>query len=169
MKYIKINDESDMSQLKDSINSNKVIFMLIYMEGCGPCDLVRPEWKKLENVLRKHNTNPKYKNAVIMDINKDVLEKARTNIKSPSGFPTITFVSKNGSIQENFEDSNIPNKNKEIDAFELWIKTKLHKNAPIKRSIGKTKRSKLQKWISTRKRKRKHKRSNRFSSARYYQ
>jgi len=167
MKFIHINDESDMSQLKDSIYSNNVIFMLIYMEGCGPCNLVRPEWKKLENILRKHKTNPKYKNVVIMDINKDVLEQARTNIKSPSGFPTITFVSKNGSIQENFEDSNIPNKNKEIDAFKLWIKTKLHKNAAIKRSNRRTTKKINTKWRSTRKAK--PKRSNRFSSARYYQ
>ena len=120
------------------------------MEGCGPCNLVRPEWKKLENVLRKHKTNPKYKNVVIMDINKDILAKARTNIKSPNGFPTIIFVSKNGIIQENFEESNSPNKKREIDAFVSWIKTKVHKNAPIKRNTKK----KHSKWSSTRKRKR---------------
>jgi hypothetical protein len=162
MKFIHIHNESDISQLKDIIYRNKDIFMLIYMEGCGPCNQVRPEWKKLENVLRKHKQNPRYKNVVILDINKDILEKARTNIKSPIGFPTITFVSKNGSIQETFEESNSHNKNREIDAFVSWIKTKLNKNVPA-RSIVKTKRSKLQKWSSTRKR------SKRFSSARYYQ
>lgn len=150
MKFMHINSESDIFQLKNSIYSNKDIFMLIYMEGCGPCNLVRPEWKKLENVLRKHKTNPKYKNVVIVDINKDILEKARTNIKSPMWFPTITFVSKKGSVQENFEESNIPNKNNEIDAFELWIKTKLHKRA-LPTRITKKKRSK---WSSTHKAKR---------------
>jgi uncharacterized protein (DUF362 family) len=90
-----------------------------------------------------------------MDINKDVLEQARTNIKSPSGFPTITFVSKKGSIQENFEESNIPNKRREIDAFVAWIKTKVHKNTVPTRSLMRTKRSKLSKWSSTRKRKHK--------------
>jgi hypothetical protein len=160
MKFIHVNDESDISQLKDSIYRNKNIFMLIYMEGCGPCNLVRPEWKKLENVLRKHKNNPKYKNVVIMDINKDILEKARTNIKSPSGFPTIIFVSKNGSIQESFEESNSPNKNREIDAFELWIKTKLHKNAPV---TGQTKKKYYYKGGSKRKR---HKTSK--NKSRYY-
>ena len=134
MKFIHINNESDISQLKNSMCSNKDIFMLIYMDGCGPCNQVRPEWKKLENVLHKRIKNPKYKNVVIIDINKDILEKARTNIKSPIGFPTITFVSKNGSIQENFEESNSPNKNREIDAFASWIETKLHETAPIKRT-----------------------------------
>ena len=134
MKFIHINNESDISHLKKSIYSNKDMFMLIYMDGCGPCNQVRPEWKKLENVLRNHKINPKYKNVVIVDINKDMLEKARTNIKSPIGFPTITFVSKNGSIQESFEESNSPNKNREIDAFVSWINTKLQKNAPVTRT-----------------------------------
>ena len=134
MKFIHINNERDVSQLKDSIYSNKVIFMLIYMEGCGPCNQVRPEWKKLENVLHKYNKNPKYKNVVIIDINKDILEKAKTNIKAPIGFPTITFVFKNGTIQESFEESKSPNKNREIDAFVSWIETKLHETAPIKRT-----------------------------------
>ena len=155
MKFIHINNEIDISQLKNSINTNKDIFMLIYMDGCGPCNQVRPEWKKLENVLHKHINNPKYKNVVIIDINKDLLEKARTNIKSPIGFPTIMFVSKNGSIQENFEESTSPNKNREIDAFVSWIETTLPKSAPIKRSTQK----KHTKGGSKSKRKRKRKRT----------
>jgi len=157
MKFIHINSDSDILQLKNSIYNNKDNFILIYMEGCGPCNLVRPEWKKLENVLRKYKTNPKYKNVVIMDINKDILAKARTNIKSPIGFPTITFVSKNGSIQETFEESNTPNKKREIDAFVAWIKTKVYKNTPPTR-ITKKKHSK---WSSTRKAKRSNKNKTR--------
>ena len=153
MKFIHINNESDSAQLKNSINTNTDIFMLIYMDGCGPCNQVRPEWKKLENVLHKHITNPKYKNVVIVDINKDILEKTKTNIKSPIGFPTMTFVSKNGSIQENFEDSASPNKNREIDAFVSWIETKLHKNTLVKRSHLLTNKRKSQKGGSRRKRK----------------
>jgi hypothetical protein len=166
MKFIHINNNSDVTQLKNSINTNKDIFMLIYMDGCGPCNQVRPEWKKLENVLHKHITNPKYKNVVIIDINKDILEKTKTNIKSPIGFPTITFVSKNGSIQENFEESTSPNKNREIDAFVSWIETKLHKNAPIKRSTNrmtpkggsrrKRKIKKIKKIKKTKKNQRRH-------------
>lgn len=128
MKFIHIDQEKDVSQLINSIYNNKDIFLLIYMEGCGPCNQVRPEWKKLENVLHKHVKNPIYKNVVIIDINKDVLEKAKTNIKSPLGFPTITFVSKKGTIQENFEESSCPNKNREIDAFVSWIQSKLNTN-----------------------------------------
>ena len=157
MKFVHVNNESDVSQLQNSVYNNKDIFMLIYMDGCGPCNQVRPEWKKLENVLHKHITNPKYKNVVIVDINKDILEKTKTNIKSPIGFPTITFVSKKGSIQESFEESNSPNKNREIDAFVSWIETKLHKNTPVTRHTKKT----HQKAGSTRKRKRKRRTKSR--------
>jgi hypothetical protein len=157
MKFIHINNEKDILQLKNSINGNKDIFMLIYMDGCGPCNQVRPEWQKLENVLRKHITNPKYKNVVIVDINKDILEKTKTNIKSPIGFPTITFVSKKGSIQENFEKSTSPNKNREIDAFVSWIETKLHKNAPIKISnMRKSQKGGIRRKRRTKKTKKRH-------------
>lgn len=147
MKFIHIDDEKDISQLTNSIYNNKDIFMLIYMDGCGPCNQVRPEWKKLENVLHKYKKNPMYKNVVIIDINKDVLEKAKTNIKSPLGFPTITFVSKKGSIQENFEESSSPNKNREIDAFVSWIEHKNQKRGGTRRKrkykrINKSKKNK---------------------------
>jgi hypothetical protein len=88
-----------------------------------------------------------YKNVVIIDINKDVLEKAKTNIKSPLGFPTITFVSKKGTIQENFEESSCPNKNREIDAFVSWIEHKNKKQGGTRRKrknkrINKSKKNK---------------------------
>ncbi len=149
MKFIHIDKEIDVSHLINSINNNKDIFMLIYMDGCGPCNQVRPEWKKLENVLHKYKKNPRYKNVVIVDINKDILEKVKTNIKSPIGFPTITFVSKKGTIQENFEESSCPNKNREIDAFVSWIETKLAKRGGTRRKrkysrINKSKKNKKQ-------------------------
>ena len=133
MKFVHIDEEKDISQLTNNIHQNKDIFMLIYMDGCGPCNQVRPEWQKLKNVLHKYKKNPRYKNVVIVDINKDILEKAKTNIKSPLGFPTITFVSKKGSVQENFEESSCPNKNREIDAFVSWIETKLPKRGGTRR------------------------------------
>lgn len=127
MKFLHINENSDtertVQELNTSIESGKNIFMLIYMEGCGPCNQVRPEWKKLENVLKNYN----YKNVVIVDINKDVFDKMKTKIDPPIGFPTIKYISKNGIVQEDFENSNIQNKNREIDAFVDWIHSKLHK------------------------------------------
>ena len=36
---------------------NNKIFILIFMEGCGPCAATRPEWAKLKNVLSEDLLN----------------------------------------------------------------------------------------------------------------
>ena len=156
MKFIHIDKEQDVPQLTDNISNNKNIFMLIYMDGCGPCNQVRPEWKKLENVLQKYIKHPTYKDVVVVDINKDILEKAQTNIKSPLGFPTIIFVSKKGSIQENFEESSSPNKNREIDAFVSWIK---HTNKRRIQQGGTRRKRKFKRINKSKKNKRRYQRS----------
>jgi thiol-disulfide isomerase/thioredoxin len=47
------------------------VFILVYMEGCGPCNATRPEWAKIESALKdqyaKNNT------LVVIDVNKDFL------------------------------------------------------------------------------------------------
>ena len=141
MKFLHINNSNDIGktsdlirELKNGVETGKDIFILIYMEGCGPCNSVRPEWKKLENIFK----NSRNQNVMIVDIDKDILEKAKTIIKEPIGFPTIQYITNRGEFQEDFEKSNISNKKREIDAFEEWI------NSKIKTSLkgGKSKKSK---------------------------
>jgi hypothetical protein len=31
------------------------------MEGCGPCNMTKPEWKKIENILSTDKNNNRYK------------------------------------------------------------------------------------------------------------
>ena len=45
--------ETPIQTLNKFIRTGKNIFALIYMEGCGPCNATRPEWKKIGNVLQK--------------------------------------------------------------------------------------------------------------------
>ena len=65
MVYLDINKKNFKSNGKDLVKEldhhlggkdNKV-FILIFMEGCGPCNATRPEWKKMENVLNKDYLN----------------------------------------------------------------------------------------------------------------
>jgi hypothetical protein len=67
MVFLNINDEDGekIKELTNIYNSPAKIFMLIYMDGCGPCNETKPEWKKLENVLSKYNNS---KNIAIIDI-----------------------------------------------------------------------------------------------------
>ena len=57
MIIIHANTEADANEINHHVESGKDVFMLIYMEGCGPCNATRPEWKKLETAL-----NHQYKN-----------------------------------------------------------------------------------------------------------
>jgi thiol-disulfide isomerase/thioredoxin len=110
--------------LNDSIKDGKTVFLLIYMEGCGPCNATRPEWKKLENVLKDDVLS---KDVLIVDMDKDLLEKVSNVGNSPKGFPTIRYISNKDS--EDFEDSELSNedKNRNVDSFVKWIELKSKK------------------------------------------
>ena len=115
------NNQTNIQFLNDSIKGGKNVFLLIYMEGCGPCNATRPEWKKLENVLKDDILN---KNILIVDMDKDILEKVSNIGSSPKGFPTIRYIS-NKDV-EDFEDSELSDedKNRNIDSFVKWINLK---------------------------------------------
>ena len=56
-----------IKMLNDYIKNGKHIFLLSYMEGCGPCNATRPEWKKIQNVLEEKYKH-KYNDIVVVDI-----------------------------------------------------------------------------------------------------
>ena len=45
--------QGDIEKFNNFILEGKKIFVLFYMEGCGPCNAAKPEWKKIENILNK--------------------------------------------------------------------------------------------------------------------
>ena len=53
---------SNANVLNTYIKEGKQVFILFYMEGCGPCNATRPEWKKIENVLKNKYNNSNYNN-----------------------------------------------------------------------------------------------------------
>jgi vacuolar-type H+-ATPase subunit F/Vma7 len=157
MVFLNINSEDNekIKELENIYNSPAKIFMLIYMDGCGPCNETKPEWKKIENVLSKYNNS---KNIAIIDIEHQILEKANLkNFVQPSGFPTILYI--NNREKENYEDSPYledNEKDRKIDSFVKWIENTLNKsdnNSDIKDIKGgrKTRRKKSRKSRKTKK------------------
>jgi hypothetical protein len=134
MKFLHINkledNDSQMRELNTSIDSGNHVFLLIYMEGCGPCNETRPEWKKIENILsiKTNNYKKKYKNILVADLNSDFSDKLSKKVKQPSAFPTMIYISQKGNNVEKYEDSNIQNKERTIDSFIEWIDSKLKDN-----------------------------------------
>ena len=131
MVYLEIN-KKNYNNLIEKLNkhlSNKdaKIFILIYMEGCGPCNETRPEWSKLKNVLSKDFLNKQ--DIVIVSIDKSLFGKLRNANKEPTSFPTIRFMTNAGEKMETYEDSEVSNKDRKIDSFVEWIKLKSGENS----------------------------------------
>lgn len=127
MVYLEIN-KKNYHNLIDKLNgylSNKhaKIFILFYMEGCGPCNATRPEWSKLKNVISNN-----LKNVVIVSIDKDLYPKLKHANKEPMSFPTIRYMTNSGENMQTYEDSEISNKDRKIDSFVEWIKIKTGEN-----------------------------------------
>jgi thiol-disulfide isomerase/thioredoxin len=105
------------------VTQGKQIFVLIYLEGCGPCNATRPEWKKIKNIL-----SSKYKkndDIVIADIDQIRMKELKKFNKEPKGFPSMFFISDRGQTIEDYEDANISRKDRTIDSFIEWIETKM--------------------------------------------
>ena len=53
MIFIHVDKASNNVGLIDKyIREGKQLFIIFYLEGCGPCNATRPEWAKLKNVLK---------------------------------------------------------------------------------------------------------------------
>ena len=106
----------------------KQIFVIFYLEGCGPCNATRPEWKKIENVLK--NKYDKNDNIVIADIDQELLKEIKYLKSQPKGFPTIRYITDKGKISEDYEDCpdlDDDEKDRKIDSFVKWINSKMSK------------------------------------------
>ena len=115
---------SKKNLVDDMIKGKKHVFILIYMEGCGPCNATRPEWSKMAQTLQKQYS--KNKEIVIIDINKDLLPLIK-NVGSINGFPTMKYITNKGKTLENYEDSPIKNKDRSADSFINWVDAKVLK------------------------------------------
>ena len=140
MKFLSIPSDLDselekLNHIDTEINKGTPIYVLIFMEGCNPCNMVRPEWKKLENIF-DHNSN----DAIIADVNKDILSKYPSKLTIPTSYPTIMSI--NGIKKEDFHNSNIKdtNKSRNIDNFVEWINKSMTKKLPKRINNNKSKR-----------------------------
>jgi len=119
------NDISKIEQINKFIENGKHVFVLVYMEGCGPCIATRPEWNKLEGALKSQYASNN--NLVVVDINKDFLSNLR-HIGEIKGFPTMKHISGSGTKITSFENSPIKKKDRTVDSFIHWIETMMNVN-----------------------------------------
>jgi len=148
MKFLHIDSKTNNIDLFDKyVKQGKDIFILIYLEGCGPCIATRPEWKKIENILKdKYKTND---NLVVIDVDQELLGKMKKLKKQPSGFPTILYITNKGETLEEYNEEN-EEAFRKVDSFIKWIDSKMKKQKggkrkSIKKKSKKSKKSKMTK------------------------
>ena len=159
-----------LNELIERSPNNKV-FILYYMEGCGPCNATRPEWEKIKHSLKKYHDD---NTVAIVDIDQVLSSKVKDAKQEPNSFPTIRFITNKGKDVENYEDSSVENKDRTIDSFVDWInlktkgpKTKEPKTKGGNKKQHKTRKMKGGKWSRKYKRSINCKRPRGFSQKQY--
>jgi hypothetical protein len=104
--------------LNDGHKKNHHCFVLIYLVGCGPCNMTKPEWKKVANSFDYRDDN---KGLVMAHIDQNNLDQIRPTVGNYpiSGYPTMLHVHGNKIIP--YEESHIKNKNRSAESFKEWI------------------------------------------------
>ena len=150
MKFLNINRDNKklITDLNQHIKKKDPIFILFYLEGCGPCNAARPEWKKIENVLGgKYKDREDY---IVVDIDQSLMDGIEGLKDTPNAFPAIRYMK--GRNYASYES------NRDIDSFIKWIETNINqKQLSRKQSGGKTKKRKRKSRTMKRKQTRKRK------------
>jgi thiol-disulfide isomerase/thioredoxin len=123
MLVLHINSEEDANKIDEIIQQGNDVFILVYMEGCGPCNATRPEWTKIESALKdQYAKNDKL---IVVDVNKDFLSNIK-NIGEVDGFPTMKYIGDHGKTIESYENSSVKKKNRSVSSFINWIELKIN-------------------------------------------
>lgn len=132
--------------LKEGIEDGKHVFLLVFMNGCGPCNETKPKWFKFED---DNENNDK---VVIIDIEQASVEGIENLIGgSPGGFPCMRYIY-NGKVEEYEDCQNLDKSNlRTIESFNEWLRLKTGNQAGGKknRTLKKrkmTKRMRMKKY-----------------------
>jgi len=134
MVHHKKSEKERVEILKKAIADGKHVFLLIFMDGCGPCNETKPKWFAFEDKYGNH------KNAVVIDIEQNSIGNVGNLIgESPAGFPTMRYI-RNGQVEE-YEKCDKLDKSKlrSLESFEEWFKIKLGEQLGGKRRTIKIK------------------------------
>lgn len=143
MKILHIDPENkNVKMFNEYVEQGKHIFVLFYLDGCGPCNATRPEWTKIENALK--DKYGKDESLVIADVDQEFLNEIKYLTSQPKGFPTIRYISNKGETSEDYDDCpDVKDKDRKIDSFVKWIDSKISKQKGGKRKRKRrTKRNK---------------------------
>ena len=114
MDFLDVKDNDSLKELEKHYENGMNVFVLIFMNGCGPCNETKPKWQELKN--------KKWDNTIVSQIDKDLIKSSDGvfNLENVIGFPTIRHYSKNK--KEDYDGD------RTTDAFEKWIDSRVKSN-----------------------------------------
>jgi thiol-disulfide isomerase/thioredoxin len=91
-----VTEPSHFTQLKDLIAANDITIVLFWADYCGHCDVYKQKvWNKLKAMPNKK--------AGLASIHYDQVENSPLSAAKYTGYPSIIYVNKNGTMRE-FKD-----------------------------------------------------------------
>ena len=135
----KDNDLSKMDDLNNGLEGEKHVFLFVFMDGCGPCNSTKETWDNIKNKM-KSNNGEKF---IAARVNAKYFDKLKNAGKEPSAFPTLRYVK--GDKIEEYEDSDIKNKDRSAESFVDWLESKLDKEKEKEKKMtggGRTRKNK---------------------------
>jgi hypothetical protein len=127
MRFQSYNDQN-INDLNSILNSGDHIFILVYMDGCMPCNLMKPNWYNLKDVMQ--DQYDKRNDIAIVDVEKNYLPQL-TSVGDVEGFPTIKYINTSKGDKESYDGPG------DTDNLVKWIESKIdHVNTPINVNEG---------------------------------
>jgi hypothetical protein len=119
MEIIRPKNREEVEEINNLVQNGKDIFIMVFLEGCGPCNTTRPEWGKLEGKSFDNNVS-------VVEMDQTLLPHL-DNIGDVTGFPTLKHISNKGNTVEAYEDVEGIDGSRTAGDFNKWIEIKTKK------------------------------------------
>jgi len=94
------------------------VFLLVFQDGCPPCESTKPEWKQLQKQLKHDKFEP---DIVIAAVNTGMQHLLKGAGKAPEGLPSIRYISNKNHIHEYEESTHVGPHDRTAASFRKWI------------------------------------------------
>ena len=115
---------SGLASLKKAIHENKHVFLMIFSNGCPPCEATKPIWDRLKSTFT-HN-----KDIVVARIVSSDFSKLQNAGSEPNGVPTFRYI--HDKKVEEFSEGRL------LDVFTNWIHSKCKTKKSATKKEGRT-------------------------------
>lgn len=125
MDEIKVDPVDQLNQIQklvDAVNSDKNIFILVFMSRCGHCISMHPTWKSIEDEYNE-SSDSNNSNIIVSDIEASNFDEKVQNKLITSkiqGYPTILYVKGKSKNVEEYDGAN-----RDKESLKNWISSKI--------------------------------------------